>query len=93
MSYGWVNMKIFLCPFISSCVSVLMQPSYRGLSLVTEAGFLVTALRQSHNPPNQEVQIHPDHVKSMVIIFFDIKGIVHKNVHLDRPNSQFRMLL
>jgi hypothetical protein len=31
--------------------------------------------------------------KSMSIIFFDIMGIVHNELALGRPNSQFRILL
>jgi hypothetical protein len=65
----------------------MMQPSYQGLSMVTRAGITVMTLRQSNNSPNRKVLTHQDQkkvrqvkskVKSMLIIFFDIKGIVHK---------------
>jgi hypothetical protein len=36
----------------------MMQPSCPGLSLVMPAGFTVTTLRQSNNPPNTKVQTH-----------------------------------
>jgi hypothetical protein len=39
------------------------------------AGFTVMTLRQSDNPPNGKMK---SKVKGMLIIFFDIKGIVHK---------------
>jgi hypothetical protein len=66
----------------------MMQLSCPGLALVTKAGFMVLTPRQSNNPPNGKVQIHQDRkrqderkarrtkskVKSMLIIFFDIKG-------------------
>jgi hypothetical protein len=52
-----------------------MQFSYLGLSLVTRAGFADMTLRQSNNPPNRKVK---SSFKSMLILFFDIKGIVHE---------------
>jgi hypothetical protein len=68
-----------------------MQPSCPGLSLVTRAGFMVMMLRQRNNPPNGKAQGHRDRkrrdtvkskVKSMLIIFFDIKGIVNNEFAL-----------
>jgi hypothetical protein len=70
-----------------------MQPS---CPLVTRAGFIVTALRRSNNPSNGKGQIRRDRkkarqekskVKSMLIIFFDIKGIVHKEFVLAGKRS------
>jgi hypothetical protein len=66
-----------------------MQPSCSGLSPVTKAGFKVMALRLSNNPPNENVQTHRDRkrrdrwiakswAESMLIIFFDIEEIFHK---------------
>jgi hypothetical protein len=63
-----------------------MQPPCSVLSLVTKAGFTVMTRRQSKIPPNGKVQTHREEnerqmeskVKSMLIISFDIKGIVHK---------------
>jgi hypothetical protein len=70
-----------------------------GLSLVTRAGFTVTILRQSNKPPNGKVQTPrpkkvrqvKSEVKSMHIISFDIKGIVHNEFVLEgqRVNSAY----
>jgi len=51
------------------------------------AGFMVTTLRQNDNPPSGKAPHHQgqkktrqvkSNLKSMIITFFDIKGIVHK---------------
>jgi len=64
-----------------------MKRSCPGSSLVMRAGFTVTTLRQSDNPPSGKAARHQgqkrarqvkSNLKSMIITFFDIKGIVHK---------------
>jgi hypothetical protein len=71
--------------------TAIMQPSCLGLPLVMSAEFTVMTLRQSSNPPSGIVQTHWDQkngrqvkskVKSMLIILFDIKRIVHKEIIL-----------
>jgi len=65
----------------------MMKPSCPGLSLVMRAGFTVTTLRQSNNPPSGKAPRHQgqkkarqvkSNLKSMIITFFDIKEVVHK---------------
>jgi hypothetical protein len=65
----------------------MMKPSRPGSSLVMRVGFMVTTLRQSNNPPSEKdpchqvqkkVRLVKSNVKSMIVTFFDIKGIVHK---------------
>jgi hypothetical protein len=66
-----VNVRKELRQIASDDANVLFR-----LSLVTRAGFMVTTLRQSNNPPNGKVK---SKVKSMLIISFDVKGIVRIN--------------
>jgi hypothetical protein len=44
-------------------------------------------------PRPKKVRQAKSKVKSMLIIFFDIKRIVHKKIRPGKPNSQFRILL
>jgi hypothetical protein len=62
----------------------MMESSCPWLSLVMRAGFTVMTLKQSNNPPKRKV-------KSMLIVFFDIKGIVHKEFVLtgQTANSKY----
>jgi hypothetical protein len=71
-----------------------MQPSCPGLSLVT--------LRQRNSPSNGKVQTHRDQQKarqlkskgkSMLVIFFDIKGICSQRINPGGSNGQFRVPL
>ena len=60
-----------------------MKGSCLGSSQVMRAGFTVTTLRQSDNPPSGKAPRHQgqtgeSNLKSMIITFFDIKRIVHK---------------
>ena len=79
-----------------------MKLSSLGPSVVMRAGFTVTTLRQSDNPPSWKSPTSPrtkkarqvkSNLKSMIITFFDIKGIVHKEFFPNRPNCEFRVLL
>jgi hypothetical protein len=68
-NFTWLGGRSdFLCPFIWSCVSGLMQfrgghnkgtatmpPACPGLSPVMRTEFMVMILRQSNNPPNGKV--------------------------------------
>ena len=64
----------------------MMKPSCPGSSLVMSAGFTITTLRQSDNPPSGKAPRHQDQKKARrvesnlksMITFFDIKGTVHK---------------
>ena len=64
-----------------------MKRSCPGSSLVMRAGFTVTTLRQSDNPPSGKAPTSPgpnkarqvkSNLKSMFITFFDIKGFVYE---------------
>jgi len=72
--------------FVSS--PPMMKPSCPGSSLVTRAEFTVTTLRQSNKPPSGKASRHQgqkkgrqvkSNVNSMIITFFDVKGICSKN--------------
>jgi hypothetical protein len=56
-----------------------MQLSCPRLSLVMGAGFMLMILSQRNNLPNGKEK---NKVKRMLIIFFDIKGIVLKKIVL-----------
>jgi hypothetical protein len=46
-----------------------------------------------NSPRPKRVTQVKNKIKSLLNVFFDIKGIVHKKNRLGTPNSQFRILL
>jgi hypothetical protein len=54
------------------------------------AGFMVMTLKHSNNPPKGKMK---SKAKSMLIIFFDIKGNCSQGIPPRRPNTQFFILL
>ena len=85
--------------FVSS--PPMMKPSCPGSSLVIRAGFMVTILRQSKNPPVEKPHVTKakkarevkSNVKIMIITFFDVKEVCAQRIRPNRPNYEFRVLL
>jgi hypothetical protein len=102
-SCTWLDAILrWICQRDSECASnfVMLQPSCSGVSVVTKAGFMVTTetMQQSSQSKSsnslrlKKVRHVKRTVKSMLIIFFSIKGvgtshmsdIQHKSVAMQR---------
>jgi hypothetical protein len=103
LTAGQKQQRVNICTEIRHSSPPIIKPSCPGSSLVKRAAFMVTTLRQSDNPPSGKKALTSPrpkkagqmkrNVKSLVVTFFDVKGIVQKRICPNRPNCEFQVQL